>query len=71
MELKVSEDLKRTIQRHFDRGDFSSPEEVLQVALAHLDDYDETVADIRKSFEDEEAGRVHSLRDVDASLREK
>ena len=71
MELKVSEDLKRSIQRHLDRGDFSSPEEVLQAAVDQLDEYQETVADLQASFEDEQAGRVRSLRDVDASLRNK
>jgi Arc/MetJ-type ribon-helix-helix transcriptional regulator len=71
MELKVSQNLQRSIQRHLDRGDFSTPEEVMQAALAQLDDYDETIEDIQASFGDEQAGRVRSLNDVDASLREK
>jgi Arc/MetJ-type ribon-helix-helix transcriptional regulator len=71
MELKVSEDLQRSIQRHLDRGAFSSPEEVMQAALAQLDVYEDTVEDIKASFDDEQAGRVRSLNDVDASLREK
>ncbi|MDA0921952.1 MAG: hypothetical protein O2945_23040 [Planctomycetota bacterium] len=63
--------MQRSIQRHLDRGGYSTPEEVVQAALAQLDDYGETVEDIKASFGDEQAGRVHSLNDVDASLREK
>lgn len=61
----------RSIQRHLDRGEFSSPEEVVQAALNQLDDYEETVAEIKTSIEDEQAGRVQPLREVDGELREK
>ena len=71
MELNVSAELQRSIQKYLDRGEYNSPEEVLQAALDQLDDFTETVGDIQQSFDDEQAGRVHSLREVDASLRGK
>jgi len=71
MKLNVSPEIERSIQRHLDRGEYSSPEEVLLAALEQLNDYSETVADIDQSFLDEKAGRVHSLRDADATLRKK
>lgn len=39
--------------------------------LQHVDGYEETVADIRQSFKDEEAGRVRTLSEVDELLRQK
>ena len=71
MELKMTDELKHSIQRHLDRGEFSTPEAVVQAALFHLDEYSESVAAIDASFEDEKAGRIQPLHEVEAELRQK
>jgi Arc/MetJ-type ribon-helix-helix transcriptional regulator len=71
MKLELSEDVQQSIQRHVESGGYSSPEDVVRAAIDQLDEYEDTVSDIRQSFDDERAGRIHSLKDVDAELRKK
>ena len=60
MQIILSEDTQNSIQRHLASGHFASAEDVVRAAIAHLDEYEETVADIHASFEDEQAGRLHA-----------
>ena len=48
-----------------------SENELLARAFRRLAEYDETVTDLRAGLEDESAGRLRPLRDVDAELRQR
>ena len=69
MELNLSQETENSIRERIQSGEYASAEDVVQAAVTRLDDYDQTVADIRDSFEDERAGRVRPLEEADASIR--
>lgn len=69
MQLELSQDIQDAILARVNRGEFSTPDDVVRAAMAQLDEFNATVADINQSLADEEAGRVHSLKDVDSELR--
>lgn len=71
MNISISEDIQRSIQRHVQSGRFSTPEDVVRAAVKQLDDFEEAVAHIQEGIDDEAASRVHSLRDVDIEMRAK
>jgi Arc/MetJ-type ribon-helix-helix transcriptional regulator len=65
MTLALPDDVQESIQRHIDGGRYSTPEDVLRVALARLDEVEGTLRDVERSIEDEKAGRVRSFRKFD------
>ena len=52
-------------------GKYASEKEVLRRALRTLAEYDETVTDIQEGMDDEAAGRLRPLNDVDDEIRRK
>lgn len=50
-------------------GRYHSQDELLLEALRTLGDHDQAVADILEGIEDERAGRVRPLAEVDAEIR--
>jgi Arc/MetJ-type ribon-helix-helix transcriptional regulator len=71
MQVNLSGSTEKSIERRLAAGQFDSPEEVIRAAIGQLDEYDETVADLRESLGDETAGRLHSIPDVDREMRQK
>ena len=71
MQINLTGDTEKSIERRLAVGQFNSPEEVIRAAVDQLDQYEASVADIRESLEDEQAGRVQSIQDVDREMREK
>ena len=71
MQVNLSGSTEKSIERRMAAGQFDSPEDVIRAAIDQLDEYDTCVADIRESLEDEQAGRLHSLHDVDREMRQK
>ena len=71
MQINLTGDTEKSIERRLAAGQFNSPEEVIRAAVDQLDQYEASVADIRESLEDEQAGRVQSIQDVDREMREK
>lgn len=70
MSLEVSNAVEQMISHRMATGIYASEEQLLIIALNKLDDYEQSVADIKKGLEDELAGRVRSLKDADRSLRQ-
>jgi hypothetical protein len=52
-------------------GRYGSQEDLLIEALHALDDYEQAVADIQQGIDDETAGRMRPLAEVDVDLRQK
>lgn len=71
MQINLTGDTEESIKRRLAAGQFDSPEEVIRAAVEQLDQYEASVAGIRESLEDEQAGRVQSIHDVDRDMREK
>ena len=71
MVLDVSNAVDKMLKRHMASGRYSSQNDLLLRALDKLAEYDETVADIQSGIEDETAGRVTALREVDEAMRRK
>jgi predicted transcriptional regulator len=51
-------------------GLYASQDQLLRKALQALDDYEESVADIRAGMEDEAAGRTLSIAEADREIRQ-
>lgn len=64
-------EIKTMIEDRLATGKYASEDEVLQRALHRLTEYDETVSDIQEAMDDEAAGRLRPLRDVDDEIRRK
>ena len=71
MQINLTGDTEKSIERRLAAGQFNSPEEVIRAAVDQLDQYEASVADIQESLEDEQAGRVQSIQDVAREMREK
>ena len=70
MQINLTGDTEKSIERRLAAGQFNSPEEVIRAAVEQLDQYEASIAEIRESLEDEQAGRVQSIHDVDRDMRE-
>jgi Arc/MetJ-type ribon-helix-helix transcriptional regulator len=71
MEITLSPETIRKIERFVASGEFDSPNEVVEAAIEHLDDLEDAAVHIQQGLNDEAAGRLHSLADADAHLRRK
>lgn len=70
MKLEDNPVIEEAIQRHLASGKYDSAESVVVAALKQLDDYSQSLADLEESLRDEVAGRVRSLDEVAAEIRE-
>ena len=70
MSFEVSNAVQQMISQRMATGIYASEEQLLMIALDKLDDYEQTVADIKEGLNDEGAGRLRSLADADHSLRQ-
>lgn len=64
MSFEVSDAIQQMISQRMATGIYASEEQLLIIALNKLDDYEQTVADIKEGLEDELAGRVRTLREI-------
>jgi putative addiction module CopG family antidote len=73
MTITTTPALELAIQRQLASGRYASETEVLEAALRALARRDEVraeyFADLKESLADEQAGRTHSLQEVDAEFR--
>ena len=68
MSQVATTELQTLIATQMATGRYASEEALLLRALRSLADYDESVADIQEGLEDEAAGRLRPLDDVDAEI---
>lgn len=71
MPYALTGEVEELVREQMASGKYESEDALLTRALRLLAEYDETVADLRVGLEDEQAGRVRPLREVDAELRQK
>lgn len=69
MAYEIPPELNDRIQSQIAIGIYNSPTEVIASALDALDERNEDLASIERGIEDERAGRVTPLQDVDTQLR--
>lgn len=70
MSYEISDSIQQMISQRMATGIYSSEEQMLVLALNKLDDYEQTIADIKAGMEDERQGRMRSLSEVDRDLRQ-
>ena len=70
MSLEVSDAIHQMISQRMATGIYSSEEQLLMIALNKLDDYEQSVADIKEGLEDDRAGRLRSVGEADRDLRQ-
>ena len=70
MSYEISDTIQQMISQKMATGIYASEEQLLTIALNKMDDYEQAVADIKEGLEDELAGRVRSLQEVDRDLRQ-
>lgn len=70
MSYEISDTIQQMISQKMATGIYASEEQLLKIALNKMDDYEQAVADIKEGLEDESAGRVRSLEEVDRDLRQ-
>lgn len=68
---EIPAQLQTLIDQKMATGQYATQEELLVEALHALDDYEEAVIDIQQGIEDEAAGRMRPLDQVDADIRQK
>jgi predicted transcriptional regulator len=69
MSYEISNTVQSMISQRMATGIYVSEEQLLVLALNKLDDYEQTIADIKAGMDDERAGRMRSLSEVDRDLR--
>lgn len=69
MSYQISSSIQQIISQRMATGIYRSEEQLLTIALNKMDDYEQAVADIKEGLEDEAAGRLRSLAEVDQDLR--
>ena len=62
-------DVQHLVDLQMASGRFPSQDALLREALLALTDFDAAVADVQEGIEDERAGRLRSLVEVDADIR--
>ena len=67
MQINLPPDLEQSIRRHLASGQFLSAEDVLRAALHQFDQMD--ILSLKRSEDDESAGRVVSLQIAAEALR--
>ncbi len=70
MSYEISENIQQIISQRMATGIYTSEEQLLLIALNKMDDFEQTVADVKEGLEDERAGRMRSLEEVDHDLRQ-
>jgi Arc/MetJ-type ribon-helix-helix transcriptional regulator len=71
MSIDLSPDVWNEIQRQLSSGSYTSPDEVMRVALAALRSRDEEVFAIQESIDDMEAGLGRPFREFDREFRQR
>ena len=71
MNYEIPAQLQSLIDQKMSTGQYASQDELLTEALHALDDYEAAVADIQQGIEDEAAGRMRPLDEVNADIRQK
>ena len=71
MQINLSPETLKKIERFIASGKFRSPDDVVEAAVEEFCEPDDAIANIRQGLDDEAAGRLHSLADADAYLRRK
>jgi putative addiction module CopG family antidote len=71
MTYEIPAQLQSLIDQKMSTGQYASQDELLTEALRSLDDHEAAVADIQQGIEDEAAGRMRPLDEVDADIRQK
>ncbi len=70
MSYEISDSVQQIISQRMATGIYTSEEQLLMIALNKMNDYEQTVADVKEGLEDERAGRLRSLQEVDRDLRQ-
>jgi predicted transcriptional regulator len=63
--------LDELVKEQMASGQYASEDQLLVEALLNLAEYKRCIADVREGIEDERAGRMQSVEEVDAELRKK
>jgi hypothetical protein len=71
MSYQLTTSVQHLVDLKMSTGLYPSQEQLLLTALGALDDYEETIRDIRESMADEAAGRTMLLSDADREIRQK
>jgi Arc/MetJ-type ribon-helix-helix transcriptional regulator len=69
MSYEFPNDIQQMIDLQMATGRYVSQDQLLFEALRTLSDYDQAVADIQEGMEDERAGRLRPIAEVDADIR--
>lgn len=69
MSYQLPVNIQQIIDLKMSTGIYESQDQLLLEALNSLDDFEQTVADIQEGIEDEAAGRVKSIAEVDREIR--
>ena len=70
MSYQIPPNVQQLIDVKMSTGMYESQDQLLLEALNALDDFEDAVADIREGMEDELAGRVRSIAEVDREIRQ-
>ena len=68
MSYEISDTIQQMISQKMATGIYASEEQLLTMALNKMDDYEQTVADIKEGLKDERAGRVRSISEISLEL---
>jgi Arc/MetJ-type ribon-helix-helix transcriptional regulator len=71
MPFQLPPEIDERVQAQIVLGIYRSPEEVLSEALDALEQRNADMGAIRAGIEDEKAGRMRSLADVDRDMRQR
>jgi Arc/MetJ-type ribon-helix-helix transcriptional regulator len=70
MSYQLPVSIQQIIDLKMSTGIYESQDSLLLEALNSLDDFEQSVADIQEGIEDEAAGRVKSIAEVDREIRQ-
>jgi hypothetical protein len=70
MSYRIPANVQQLIDVKMSTGLYESQEQLLLEALQALDDYEDAVADIKAGMEDEIAGRVRPIAEIDREIRQ-
>jgi Arc/MetJ-type ribon-helix-helix transcriptional regulator len=69
MSYAFPSDVQHLVDLQMASGRYPSQDELLREALLALNDFGASVADIQEGMEDERAGRLRPLAEIDADIR--
>jgi predicted transcriptional regulator len=64
MSYEISPALQQIIDQRMASGIYASEEQLLKIALDKMDDYEQSIVDLKEGLEDESAGRMRTLQEV-------